>query len=788
MKLATRTLIALALLATASLGPAATALGQSQDPETPPTDWRLVDPLGLPWRQSAAALAEEALAPATPTWGSQGLMRASTFVYQALAAGNWEIMRNADRVNVTNHPAQDIDPRLNEAVTQIAFASDRTGDFEIFVMNVDGSGLRQITHSPGDDLAPHWSADGRHLVFQSTRDGQSEIYRINADGTGQIRLTNHPGYDGRPNWSPAGNRIAWVAYRNGGYRIWAMAADGSNPVQLSSQPYSFDPVWSRDGGKIAFDADGDGDGWQEMWLMSWDGSNQRWAYRYGLSGPSTTYDTLVGSWAPNGDIAYTAVHYVLYDERWYWDKSLLAAWDPAYPTAWYQLQPWPAKTEWSPDWKTTDHFPPDCQVAPLPEYTRVPAPSSGLTLSWSVVDVGVAGVASYVVQTRALAASAWTDLLLSPGFMSHVIYPGIGTTVYARCRAVDHVGNVESWPVTGADTFTTLYLWRAQGRVLDLRDNPAPGAGLAVLPATIRTIRDAASGDYRAYLAQNGSYTLTAAGPGYGLLPEAVFTVTAWLGSGETDLDLWLPPAANQVTNGGFESGDLSGWQATGVVTPSVVYSASHSGRYGALLAAAPDNPVRLSQQITVPASSHQPTLSLVYRHDATGNPLASGLGVLIDDGAEENVLAYLTEQSDWRHAWFDLQPWLGQTITVSLQLPAAGAAAPPWAELDEIAVGDWTTPRVSSLSVAAITELGSLPVTVTLAGENFIATPTVRLGSVVMDEVTWLDAQTLQVGLPGGLAPGMYDVWVENPGGAAAVLPGGLRLGYFLYLPGVIP
>jgi Tol biopolymer transport system component len=83
---------------------------------------------------------------------------------------------------------------------QIAFVSDRDGDFEIYVMDADGSNVRQLTSNAERDGCPQWSPDGRRLVFYSERDGDPEIYVMNADGSDQRRLTTSPGRDQVADW------------------------------------------------------------------------------------------------------------------------------------------------------------------------------------------------------------------------------------------------------------------------------------------------------------------------------------------------------------------------------------------------------------------------------------------------------------------------------------------------------------------------------------------------------------------------------------------------------------
>ena len=106
-----------------------------------------------------------------------------------------EIIRSDE--DVTNlAPAASPDGR------RIAFASDRDGDLEIYVMNADGGGLRPLTKDPGRDDQPTWSPDGRWIAFTSTRDGGFDIYVMRDDGRDLRRLTENEAIDGDPAWSP----------------------------------------------------------------------------------------------------------------------------------------------------------------------------------------------------------------------------------------------------------------------------------------------------------------------------------------------------------------------------------------------------------------------------------------------------------------------------------------------------------------------------------------------------------------------------------------------------------
>ena len=86
---------------------------------------------------------------------------------------------------------------------KIAFYSNRDSNYEIYVMNDDGSGLTRLTNNADADLHPIWSPDGARIAFHSNRDGNYEIYVMNADGTGVTRITTNSAGDWGAVWSPA---------------------------------------------------------------------------------------------------------------------------------------------------------------------------------------------------------------------------------------------------------------------------------------------------------------------------------------------------------------------------------------------------------------------------------------------------------------------------------------------------------------------------------------------------------------------------------------------------------
>ena len=208
---------------------------------------------------------------------------------------------NADGSNqtrLTNNFAgtEDDFPAWSPDGKKIAFASNRDGLSQIYVMDADGSHQTRLTDDMGIDEAPDWSPDGQKIVFVSfAHDAKAvyEIYVINADGSHETRLTGSEEVISHPSWSPDGQKIMYAAVRGGEEGLYVINADGSRETYLANcYLKTCAPEWSPDGSKIAF-------GRFAIFTMNADGSQPKLLVDTG--------DEASPTWSPDGrKIAFTS--------------------------------------------------------------------------------------------------------------------------------------------------------------------------------------------------------------------------------------------------------------------------------------------------------------------------------------------------------------------------------------------------------------------------------------------------------------------------------------------------
>lgn len=158
-------------------------------------------------------------------------------------------------------------------------------DFDIGVVNADGTGVRRITRGPERDIMAVWSPDGRWIAFSRLKQegGQPDLWLVRPNGTGAHRLVAK---GSSPDWSPDGRRIAFA----GADGLWTVRADGSGQRRLT-RGEDTDPRWSPDGRRLVFT--GYRQGHAEVYVARADGRGLRRLTR-------NTVDDYAADWSPDG--------------------------------------------------------------------------------------------------------------------------------------------------------------------------------------------------------------------------------------------------------------------------------------------------------------------------------------------------------------------------------------------------------------------------------------------------------------------------------------------------------
>ena len=193
---------------------------------------------------------------------------------------------------IASAEAPTLEPAIEE-VGQIVFQSNRDGDYEIYIMNSDGTDTRPITDNNVDDRFPRVSPDGQQVVFQSRRNNNSDIYVINLDGSNERRLTTDGTLDELPSWSPDGQTIIFNSWLGNNSELFTVGVDGIGLRRLTDS--SLDEAhasWGR-GGRIAFNGTVAGESFFQVYTANPDMSDQRKI-------TNSRVDEYSPEWSPDG--------------------------------------------------------------------------------------------------------------------------------------------------------------------------------------------------------------------------------------------------------------------------------------------------------------------------------------------------------------------------------------------------------------------------------------------------------------------------------------------------------
>ena len=180
----------------------------------------------------------------------------------AYASGSWN--ENIWRVPVADghrggKPEKLISSSMSEEGPQyspdgkrIAFQSTRSGSFEIWRADADGSNLVQLTSFGGPLTGtPRWSPDGTHISFDSRPGPHPNVYVVSADGGPPRRFVNDSADEGVASWSHDGHWLYYASNRTGAWQIWKRTLDGGEPVQVTKNG-GFGPLEAPDGKSIYY--------------------------------------------------------------------------------------------------------------------------------------------------------------------------------------------------------------------------------------------------------------------------------------------------------------------------------------------------------------------------------------------------------------------------------------------------------------------------------------------------------------------------------------------------------
>lgn len=245
--------------------------------------------------------------------GSPVLGKGPPTTAKIVFSGNRELLENRDIylmdtdghgvVNLTNHPADDVQPVFSPTGEHILFCSDRdraSFSFDLYLMNADGSDVRRVFSKSQERMGPAWSPDGKQIAYVRSKLDVPSLYIAPIDGKREDRVV----IGIMPVWSPDGKEIAFINRRLKHPRYITVLNVRTSRAKFFFPPdapaWLRHPAWSPDGNKLTFawtraEPKPENVGRETLYIVNRDGTGLH--QLIGEEGPPVTHPI----WSPSGD-------------------------------------------------------------------------------------------------------------------------------------------------------------------------------------------------------------------------------------------------------------------------------------------------------------------------------------------------------------------------------------------------------------------------------------------------------------------------------------------------------